>query len=121
MASMVSSTAVASVNRVSPAQSSMVAPFTGLKSASAFPVTQKANHDITSIASNGGRVQCMLVCTWQLVVLFLRKKICLNKQLRPQELNYASTCFMHSGSQKMKKKKKKKKGNYATHRLSEVF
>ena len=61
MASMVSSAAVASVNRVSPAQSSMVAPFTGLKSASAFPVTHKANHDITSIASNGGRVQCMLV------------------------------------------------------------
>ncbi|KAL5711790.1 ribulose-bisphosphate carboxylase [Ranunculus cassubicifolius] len=57
MASMMlsSSAAVAS-----PAQSSMVAPFTGLKSSSAFPVTRKSN-DITSITSNGGRVQCMKV------------------------------------------------------------
>ncbi|KAK2971587.1 hypothetical protein RJ640_017956 [Escallonia rubra] len=53
-ASMISSAAVA------PAQASMVAPFTGLKSASAFPVTRKSN-DITSITSNGGRVQCMKV------------------------------------------------------------
>ncbi|KAI5340335.1 PREDICTED: ribulose [Prunus dulcis] len=43
----------------SPAQGSMVAPFTGLKLGSAFPVTRKANNDITSISSNGGRVQCM--------------------------------------------------------------
>ncbi|XP_021822735.1 ribulose bisphosphate carboxylase small chain, chloroplastic-like isoform X2 [Prunus avium] len=58
--SMVSSAAV--VHRTSsPAQASMVAPFTGLKSASAFPVTRKANNDITSISSNGGRVQCMQV------------------------------------------------------------
>ncbi|KAF8022526.1 hypothetical protein BT93_F0137 [Corymbia citriodora subsp. variegata] len=58
--SIVSSAAVAAVNRASPAQASMVAPFTGLKSASAFPVTHKSA-DITSLASNGGRVQCMQV------------------------------------------------------------
>ncbi|XP_024009393.1 ribulose bisphosphate carboxylase small chain 1A, chloroplastic isoform X2 [Eutrema salsugineum] len=45
----------------SPAQATMVAPFTGLKSSAAFPVTRKANNDITSIASNGGRVNCMQV------------------------------------------------------------
>ncbi|XVF20812.1 hypothetical protein REPUB_Repub12eG0034900 [Reevesia pubescens] len=59
--SMISSATIATVNRASPAQASMVAPFTGLKSASAFPVTRKANNDITSLASNGGRVQCMKV------------------------------------------------------------
>ncbi|KAE9605689.1 hypothetical protein Lal_00025070 [Lupinus albus] len=59
--SMVSSAVVATVSRVSPVQSNMVAPFTGLKSSSAFPVTQKSNLDITSITSNGGRVQCMKV------------------------------------------------------------
>ncbi|KAL6193059.1 hypothetical protein ACLB2K_034144 [Fragaria x ananassa] len=57
--SMMSSATVASVNRP-PVQASMVAPFNGLKSASAFPVTRKAN-DITTLASNGGRVQCMQV------------------------------------------------------------
>ncbi|KAG2666779.1 hypothetical protein I3843_15G077400 [Carya illinoinensis] len=59
--SIVSSAAVTSVNRASPANAAMVAPFTGLKSASSFPVTRKLNTDITSIASNGGRVQCMQV------------------------------------------------------------
>ncbi|XP_012487764.1 ribulose bisphosphate carboxylase small subunit, chloroplastic isoform X2 [Gossypium raimondii] len=59
--SMISSATIATVNRSSPAQANMVAPFTGLKSASAFPVTRKANNDITSLASNGGRVQCMQV------------------------------------------------------------
>ncbi|XP_010263795.1 PREDICTED: ribulose bisphosphate carboxylase small chain, chloroplastic-like [Nelumbo nucifera] len=61
--SMFSSTAVANIGRATPAQASMVAPFTGLKSASAFPVTRKANNDITSLPlpSNGGRVQCMQV------------------------------------------------------------
>ncbi|CAI9754123.1 unnamed protein product [Fraxinus pennsylvanica] len=59
-ASMVSTAAVAAVNRAAPAQASMVAPFTGLKSTSAFPVSRK-NVDITSIASNGGRVSCMKV------------------------------------------------------------
>ncbi|KMT18551.1 hypothetical protein BVRB_2g026850 [Beta vulgaris subsp. vulgaris] len=57
--SVISSTAVATVSRT-PAQASMVAPFNGLKSTVAFPVTKK-NDDITSLASNGGRVQCMQV------------------------------------------------------------
>ncbi|XP_056170307.1 ribulose bisphosphate carboxylase small subunit, chloroplastic-like [Syzygium oleosum] len=58
MASSIVSSAAA--NGASPAQASMVAPFTGLKSASAFPATCKSD-DITSLASNGGRVQCMQV------------------------------------------------------------
>ncbi|XP_027359585.1 ribulose bisphosphate carboxylase small chain, chloroplastic isoform X1 [Abrus precatorius] len=59
--SMISSPAVTTVNRASPAQASMVAPFSGLKSMAGFPGARKANNDITSIASNGGRVQCMQV------------------------------------------------------------
>ena len=55
--SMLSSAAVVT----SPAQATMVAPFTGLKSSASFPVTRKANNDITSITSNGGRVSCMKV------------------------------------------------------------
>ncbi|CAH8277414.1 unnamed protein product [Arabidopsis lyrata] len=55
--SMLSSAAVVT----SPAQATMVAPFTGLKSSATFPVTRKANNDITSISSNGGRVSCMKV------------------------------------------------------------
>ena len=43
------------------AQVTMVAPFNGLKSTSAFPVNRKNNVDITSLASNGGRVNCMQV------------------------------------------------------------
>nr|KYP59468.1 hypothetical protein KK1_014904 [Cajanus cajan] len=58
--SMISSSVVTTVNRASPAQGNMVAPFTGLKSMTGFPV-RKTNNDITSIASNGGRVQCMQV------------------------------------------------------------
>ncbi|GKE99368.1 ribulose bisphosphate carboxylase small chain, chloroplastic-like protein [Tanacetum coccineum] len=54
------SSAVATVSRAAPAQASMVAPFTGLKSNSAFPVTRKSN-DFSSLPSNGGRVQCMKV------------------------------------------------------------
>ncbi|CDP20139.1 unnamed protein product [Coffea canephora] len=38
----------------------MVAPFTGLKAASSFPISKKSV-DITSLATNGGRVQCMQV------------------------------------------------------------
>jgi ribulose-bisphosphate carboxylase small chain len=72
--SVISSAAVATVNRT-PAQANMVAPFNGLKSTSAFPVTRKANNDITSIASNGGRVQCMQVIPfkqlWYNVVSFI--------------------------------------------------
>ncbi|KAK4416490.1 Ribulose bisphosphate carboxylase small chain, chloroplastic [Sesamum alatum] len=60
MASSVIASTAAVAARASPAQASMVAPFTGLKSAAAFPVTRKSN-DITSAASNGGRVQCMKV------------------------------------------------------------
>ncbi|KAG8384084.1 hypothetical protein BUALT_Bualt04G0081200 [Buddleja alternifolia] len=60
MASSVISSAAAVAARATPAQASMVAPFTGLKSASAFPITKKSN-DITTLASNGGRVQCMKV------------------------------------------------------------
>ncbi|XP_044488020.1 ribulose bisphosphate carboxylase small subunit, chloroplastic-like [Mangifera indica] len=59
--SMVTSTTIACKNRASPARASMVAPFTGLKSFSAFPVTRKLNNDITSLPSNGGKVQCMQV------------------------------------------------------------
>ncbi|KAK7381094.1 hypothetical protein VNO78_33618 [Psophocarpus tetragonolobus] len=55
--SMISSPAVTTVNR---ANAGMVAPFTGLKSMAGFP-TRKINHDITSITSNGGRVQCIKV------------------------------------------------------------
>ncbi|MCT8136305.1 ribulose-1,5-bisphosphate carboxylase small subunit, partial [Acinetobacter sp. T_3_1] len=57
--SVLSSAAVATRSNV--AQANMVAPFTGLKSAASFPVSRKQNLDITSIASNGGRVQCMQV------------------------------------------------------------
>ncbi|KAL0378069.1 UNVERIFIED_CONTAM: Ribulose bisphosphate carboxylase small chain, chloroplastic [Sesamum radiatum] len=60
MASSVLSSTTAVAARASPAQASMVAPFTGLKSASAFPVTRKSN-DVTSLASNGGRVNCIQV------------------------------------------------------------
>ncbi|KAF8040246.1 hypothetical protein BT93_B2476 [Corymbia citriodora subsp. variegata] len=55
--SMLSSPAV----QATPAQATMVAPFTGLRSAAAFPVTRKSSEDITSLSSNGGRVQCMQV------------------------------------------------------------
>ena len=51
--SMMSSPAVTTVNR-----GSMVAPFSGLKSMAGFPV-RKTKYDITSIASNTGRVQCI--------------------------------------------------------------
>ncbi|KAF6165752.1 hypothetical protein GIB67_012649 [Kingdonia uniflora] len=57
--SMMSSPTVASLNRIP--QASMVGPFTGLKSSSAFPVTRKLNNDLTSAPSNGDRVQCMKV------------------------------------------------------------
>ncbi|XP_039009565.1 ribulose bisphosphate carboxylase small chain, chloroplastic-like [Hibiscus syriacus] len=59
--SMISSATIATVNHSSPAQANRVSPFTGLKSSSTFPGSRKANNDITSLASNGGRVQCMKV------------------------------------------------------------
>ncbi|XP_058751270.1 ribulose bisphosphate carboxylase small subunit, chloroplastic isoform X2 [Vicia villosa] len=58
---LISSAAITTVNRASPAQASLVAPFIGLKSSAGFPVTKKVNNDITSIASNGSRVNCMQV------------------------------------------------------------
>jgi ribulose-bisphosphate carboxylase small chain len=57
---LISSAAITTVNRASPAQANLVAPFTGLKSLAGFPVTKK-NNDITSLASNGSRVNCMQV------------------------------------------------------------
>ena len=60
MASSMMSNATAAMAAASGAQASMVAPFNGLKSTSAFPVTRK-NNDITTLATNGGKVQCMQV------------------------------------------------------------
>ncbi|KAI3796466.1 hypothetical protein L1987_39137 [Smallanthus sonchifolius] len=40
-------------------QATMVAPFTGLRSSAAFPVTKEAKNDFSSLPNNGGRVQCM--------------------------------------------------------------
>ncbi|KAL2241392.1 UNVERIFIED_CONTAM: Ribulose bisphosphate carboxylase small chain, chloroplastic [Sesamum indicum] len=60
MASSVISSTAAVAARASSAQVSMVAPFTGLKSTSALPGARKSN-DVTSLASNGGRVQCIQV------------------------------------------------------------
>ncbi|CAN1240982.1 Ribulose bisphosphate carboxylase small subunit, chloroplastic [Linum perenne] len=51
MASMISSSAV---SRATVAQASLIAPFTGVKSSSSFPVTKKS-----SIPTNGSRVKCM--------------------------------------------------------------
>ncbi|KAF5748020.1 ribulose bisphosphate carboxylase small chain chloroplastic-like [Tripterygium wilfordii] len=59
--SIMSSATVATLNRTTPAQANMVAPFTGLKSSAAFPVTRKPNNDFSSLSGNGGRVQCMKV------------------------------------------------------------
>nr|Q08183.1 RecName: Full=Ribulose bisphosphate carboxylase small subunit, chloroplastic 3; Short=RuBisCO small subunit 3; Flags: Precursor [Mesembryanthemum crystallinum]AAA03695.1 ribulose-1,5-bisphosphate carboxylase/oxygenase small subunit [Mesembryanthemum crystallinum] len=58
--SLMSNAATTMAAATTTAQANMVAPFNGLKSVSAFPVTRK-NNDITSVASNGGRVQCMQV------------------------------------------------------------
>ncbi|KAK8933785.1 hypothetical protein KSP39_PZI016070 [Platanthera zijinensis] len=57
---MVSSAAAASRVAV-PVNSSMVAPFSGLKSVSAFPVGRRADANLGGLPSNGGRVQCMQV------------------------------------------------------------
>ncbi|GJS09498.1 ribulose bisphosphate carboxylase small chain, chloroplastic isoform X2 [Tanacetum coccineum] len=54
-----SSSSVATVSRAVPTQATMAAPFTGLKSNVAFPVTKKEKNDFSSLPSNGGRVQCM--------------------------------------------------------------
>ena len=49
----------AAVARVSPAN--MVAPFNGLRSTVSFPATRKANNDLSTLPSNGGKVSCMQV------------------------------------------------------------
>ncbi|KAJ8747056.1 hypothetical protein K2173_013154 [Erythroxylum novogranatense] len=59
--SMLSTATVASISCATPAQATMVAPFTGLKSTAGLPVTRKTSTDITSLASNGGKVSCMQV------------------------------------------------------------
>ncbi|CAI9278997.1 unnamed protein product [Lactuca saligna] len=60
MASLSSST-TATMSRAVPAQATMVAPFTGLKSTTAFPATKQAKTGFSSLPTNGGRVQCMKV------------------------------------------------------------
>ena len=55
--SMMASTAA--VARVS--QTNMVAPFNGLRSTVSFPATRKANNDLSTLPSNGGKVSCMQV------------------------------------------------------------
>ena len=67
MASSMMVSSAAAMSRATPVQSSMVAPFTGLKSSSAFPATRRANADLSHLPSNGGRVQCMKV--WPIVGL----------------------------------------------------
>ena len=49
----------AAVARVSPAN--MVAPFNGLRSTVSFPATRKANNDLSTLPSNGGKASCMQV------------------------------------------------------------
>ncbi|KAG1330621.1 Ribulose bisphosphate carboxylase small chain, chloroplastic [Cocos nucifera] len=61
MASSMTLSSAATPSRATPAQSSMVAPFSGLKSISAFPVTRRASNDFSKLPSNGGSVQCMKV------------------------------------------------------------
>nr|P00872.2 RecName: Full=Ribulose bisphosphate carboxylase small subunit, chloroplastic 1; Short=RuBisCO small subunit 1; Short=RuBisCO small subunit SSU1; Flags: Precursor [Lemna gibba]CAA35104.1 unnamed protein product [Lemna gibba] len=55
---MVSTAAVA---RVRPAQTNMVGAFNGCRSSVAFPATRKANNDLSTLPSSGGRVSCMQV------------------------------------------------------------
>ncbi|KAI3697440.1 hypothetical protein L6452_30464 [Arctium lappa] len=55
------SISTSSATVAAPGQFTLVAPFTGLKSNAAFPVTKKSNNDFSSLPSNGGRVQCMKV------------------------------------------------------------
>ncbi|KAK4284246.1 hypothetical protein QN277_001105 [Acacia crassicarpa] len=60
MASSVLSSAAATV--AAPAQINKIPAYTGLKVGAGLPVSKKAiNTDITSLASNGARVTCMLV------------------------------------------------------------
>ncbi|EPS61117.1 ribulose bisphosphate carboxylase small chain, partial [Genlisea aurea] len=61
MASSIISSATAVATRAAvPGQANLVAPFIGLKSAAGLALAKKTD-DITSVANNGGRVQCMQV------------------------------------------------------------
>ncbi|KVI00712.1 Ribulose-1,5-bisphosphate carboxylase small subunit, N-terminal [Cynara cardunculus var. scolymus] len=55
------SISASSATVATPGQLTLVAPFTGLKSNAAFPLTKKSNNDLSSLPSNGGRVHCMKV------------------------------------------------------------
>ena len=48
-------------SRAAPAQASSMAAYNGLMSSAAFPTSSKKPADITSLASNGGKVQCFNV------------------------------------------------------------
>lgn len=61
MASSMIVSSAPTMTRSSPAQTNMVAPFTGLKSSAAFPISRKMNADLSALPSNGGRVSCMKV------------------------------------------------------------
>lgn len=61
MASSMMVSSAATMARSSPAQTSMVAPFTGLKSSAAFPISRKTSVNFSTLPSNGGRIQCMEV------------------------------------------------------------
>ncbi|KAK6132056.1 hypothetical protein DH2020_034203 [Rehmannia glutinosa] len=59
--SMISTAAIGSIHRASTRLRPHPAAFDLNGLAKAFPITRKNENDITSIASNGGRVQCMKV------------------------------------------------------------
>ncbi|KAJ4972790.1 hypothetical protein NE237_005964 [Protea cynaroides] len=93
--SMLSSAVVASINRASPVQANMVAPFTGLKSGSAFPITRKLNNDFSSLPSNGGKVQCMQV--WPPVGLKKFETLSYLPPLTPSSLAKEVDYLLHNG------------------------
>ncbi|MVG17077.1 hypothetical protein EF849_21855, partial [Aeromonas jandaei] len=55
---MVSSATMTVARSTAPAQPTMVAPYTGLKSAAGLPTARRTT---TNLPSNGGKVQCMQV------------------------------------------------------------
>ena len=58
---MVSSATVTVARSTAPAQSTMVAPYIGLKSGAVLPAARRAATNLNHLPSNGGRVQCMKV------------------------------------------------------------
>ncbi|XP_020695605.1 ribulose bisphosphate carboxylase small chain, chloroplastic [Dendrobium catenatum] len=58
---MVSSATVMVPRSTTPAQSTLVAPYTGLKSAGALPIARRTATNLNHLPSNGGRAHCMLV------------------------------------------------------------